>query len=101
MRAQPTIVALERGLTPEALCTDIAPGAAASAREKAAREEKVKSTPSAATTTCGRLCARRRRGPGTLREQGAGFDEREAVYERWREGRATFGRCSDRGGFYF
>ena len=58
MRAQPTIIALERGLTPKALRTDIALGAAASAWEKAAREEKVESTPSAGTT-CGRLCARR------------------------------------------
>ena len=44
MRAQPTIIALKRGLAPEPLHTDIALGAAA-AGEQAAREEKVERAP--------------------------------------------------------
>ena len=49
MRAQSTIVAFKRGLTPKSLRTDIALGAAAAAGEQAAHEEKVERAPPAAT----------------------------------------------------
>jgi hypothetical protein len=98
MRAQPTIITLERSLAPKTLHTYIALGAATSTGEKATREEKVERAPPAGRR---RGRAQRRCGPGAFREYRAGFDEREAVYERWREGRTAFGSRGDGGDFFF